>query len=68
MSASIGASNAMEFGEFGEGQEGLSMVLNNHSLHRKFFLHYRLVRETLTVTAATAAALLCSYLILGAKF
>jgi len=43
------------------------MVLK-HSLHCTFFLHYRLVRETVTVVAAAAAALLCSYLILGASF
>ena len=43
------------------------MVLKD-PLHSRFFLHYRLVRETLTVVAAAAAALLCSYLILGAPF
>ena len=36
--------------------------------HSAFFLHYRLIREIATVAAAAGAALLCSYLILGASF
>ena len=33
-------------------------------LHRKFYLHYRLVREAITAVVTIGAALLFSYLIL----
>ena len=33
-------------------------------LHRKFYLHYRLVREAITAVVTVGAALLFSYLIL----
>jgi len=37
-------------------------------LHRRFFLHYRLVRESLTAIAAITGAAFLSYLILRARF
>jgi hypothetical protein len=37
-------------------------------LHRRFFLHYRLVRESLTAIAAITGAAFLSYLILQARF
>lgn len=36
-------------------------------IHRKFFLHYRVVRETITAVVAIGTALLFSYLILWAR-
>ena len=35
-------------------------------LFRRYFLHYRLIREAITVVATAGAALLFSYLILQA--
>jgi hypothetical protein len=37
-------------------------------LYRKYFLHYKLVREALTAVATIGTALLFSYLILQAHF
>jgi hypothetical protein len=37
-------------------------------LHRKYFLHYRLIHETITAVATVGMALLFSYLILQARF
>jgi hypothetical protein len=37
-------------------------------LYRKYYLHYRLVRETITAIATIGTALLFSYLILQARF
>jgi hypothetical protein len=37
-------------------------------LIRQYFLHYRLVREALTLTTAIGTALLFSYLIIQGKF
>ena len=37
-------------------------------LYRQYFLHYRLVREALTMTATVGAALLFSYVILQGRF
>ena len=37
-------------------------------LYRRYLLHYRLVRETVTAIVTIGAALLFSYLILQARF
>ena len=37
-------------------------------LYRRYFLHYRLVRETVTAIVTIGTALLFSYLILQARF
>lgn len=36
-------------------------------IHRTFFLHYRVVREAITVVVTIGTALLFSYLILWAR-
>jgi hypothetical protein len=47
----------------------MATVVQGHAreapmLHRKFYLHYRLVREAITAVVTIGAALLFSYLIL----
>ncbi len=37
-------------------------------LYRRYFLHYRLIREAITAVATIGTALLFSYLILQSRF
>lgn len=44
------------------------MAFQNDYLQRRFYLHYRLVRNAVTAAVALGTALLCSYWILQGHF
>jgi hypothetical protein len=44
------------------------MIYPRDFLHRRFYLHYRLVREAIMAAVMVGAALLFSYLILQGHF
>jgi hypothetical protein len=44
------------------------MVYPGDYLRCRFYLHYRVIRDAITIAALVGAALLCSYLILQGHF